>query len=131
MKRFGRAMLELTLEVFYGIIYAIQINLRYLGELLQIALPYGMYLMGQYCAMDRGHFAVGGELFIPVLVLMLTYYVNGIARKYNKGTSLPIPEKRFTEVDDEGEVSIRQDRVQELLLYMADLEDWMERKGMF
>ena len=36
----------------------------------------------------------------------------------------------FTEVDDYGEVSIPNNRIQELILYLADLEDWLERKGL-
>mgnify|MGYP007121554781 CR=1 FL=1 len=44
---------------------------------------------------------------------------------------IPIPEKRFTEVDkDSGLVTVERDRLQEMLLYMADLEDTIERKGM-
>ena len=32
--------------------------------------------------------------------------------------------------DDYGEVSIPNNRIQELILYLADLEDWLERKGL-
>ena len=52
------------------------------------------------------------------------------ANKIGKGTTIPVPDKRFTEVDDYGEVSIPNNRIQELILYLADLEDWLERKGL-
>lgn len=45
------------------------------------------------------------------------------------GQSVPAPVKRFTEVSDDGMVSVDQNRLQELLLYVADVEDSLERSG--
>ena len=35
-----------------------------------------------------------------------------------------------TDKEEDGLVTVRQDRVQEMILYLADVEDWLERKGM-
>lgn len=43
---------------------------------------------------------------------------------------IPVPNERFTVVDEDNDmVSIDNDRLQEMLLYVADLEDTLERKG--
>lgn len=130
MKKVLRIIGEITFETFYGIAYFIESNLRNFAAILNVILPYVMYFIGQYVAADRKGIAVGGELFIPALFIVLIYYLKSTANKLGKGTTIPTPEKRFTQVDDDGEVSIENNRVQELILYLADLEDWLERKGL-
>ena len=124
----GKQIKEITLDIVYSVVYFVQFNLRYMASLLEIAVPYAMYIMGQQLAIGRGKFVVGGEIFIPVLCTMVVYYLREIANRSNKGSRIPIPNKRFTEVDEDGEVQVEEARLQEMILYMADLEDWMERK---
>lgn len=130
MKKFLRILIEITLEALYSVGYFIKSNLRNFATILNIALPYVMYFIGQYVATDRDKIAVGGELFVPILFIILIFYFKSTANKLGKGTTIPLPDKRFTKVDDDGEVSIENKRVQELILYLADLEDWLERKGL-
>ena len=130
MKRFLRITLAIVLDVVQAIYYFVTNNLRNFARILNFILPYIMYIIGQNVCAERGKIAFGGELFIPILFCVITYYIRSYANKIGKGTTIPVPEKRFTEVDDDGEVSIRNSRIQELILYLADLEDWLERKGL-
>lgn len=130
MKRFLRITLAIILDVVQAIHYFVTNNLRNFARILSFILPYVMYVIGQNVCAERGKIAFGGELFIPILFCVITYYIRSYANKIGKGTTIPVPEKRFTEVDDDDEVSIRNSRIQELILYMADLEDWFERKGL-
>ena len=130
MKRFLRITLAIILDVVQAIHYFVTNNLRNFARILSFILPYVMYVIGQNVCAERGKIAFGGELFIPILFCVITYYIRSYANKIGKGTTIPIPEKRFTEVDDDGEVSIPNNRIQELILYLADLEDWLERKGL-
>lgn len=131
MKKVFRFTLEIILDVIGMVAYFIKENLRNFANLMNLLLPFGMYFVGQWCVVERGQVAVGGEIAIPIVVCIIVYYLRSLANKFGKGSSIPIPEKRFTEVDDEsGEVNVRNDRVQELILYLADLEDWLERKGL-
>lgn len=41
---------------------------------------------------------------------------------------IPVPENRFTTEEENGEVTIEVERIQELILYMDDLENWIELK---
>lgn len=46
--------------------------------------------------------------------------------KYN----IPIPERRFTREEGDGEVTIEYSRLQELILFMDTYENWLEEQGM-
>jgi hypothetical protein len=130
MKRFLRITLAIIIDAVRAIDYFITNNLRNFAWLLNFILPYLMYLVGQNVCASRGYLAVGGELLIPIIFCVIIYYLRSYANKIGKGTTIPVPDKRFTEVDDDGEVSIPSNRIQELILYLADLEDWLERKGL-
>lgn len=130
MKKILKILVEITFEAFCSVGYFIKSNLRNFATILNIALPYVMYFIGQYVAIDRNEVAVGGELFIPIVFVVFIFYCKSTANKLGKGTSIPLPEKRFTKVEDDGEVTIENKRIQELILYLADLEDWLERKGL-
>ena len=130
MKRFLRITLAIIIDVVQAIHYFITNNLRNFAWILNFILPYVMYIIGQNGCAERGKIAFGGELFVPIVFCIITYYIRSYANKIGKGNTIPVPEKRFTEVDDDGEVSVRNSRVQELILYLADLEDWFERKGL-
>lgn len=118
---------EVMIETLRKVCRFIKRNLKNFSKTLSLMLPFAMYFAGQ---MRNGgkEFKLGAELLIPFGVFIIIYLLNACANKIGKGTTMPIPKKRFTEIDDYDEVSIRNDRVQELILYMADLENWMERK---
>lgn len=127
-------MLETILEILdswvNSITHFVKSNLRNFAKMLNILMPYIMLFVGQYVYSKRNTFVVGGEIFIPLIACIVICFIRSYANKIGKGTTIPIPHKRFTSVDDNEEVSIEYDRVQELLLYTADLEDWLERKGL-
>ena len=130
MKNVMKMLADITKSLMAEVTYCATFNMRYVAALIEVMCPFGMYFLGQQLALERGYFTIGGEIAIPIIVVILVYYMRELSNKRNKGTHIPIPHKRFTEVDnDTGEVNIRQDRVQELILYVADLEDWLERKG--
>ena len=130
MKRFFSIMCAIIVDVVRVADYFITSNLRNFAWILNFILPYLMYIIGQDVYATRGYLGVGGELLIPVVFCVITYALRSYANKIGKGTIIPVPDKRFTEVDDYGEVSIPNNRIQELILYLADLEDWLERKGL-
>jgi hypothetical protein len=90
-----------------------------------------MFYLGMWSFDSRGIYTFGGEIFIPIVALAISSFLKSFANKIGKGSTVPIPAKRFTTYDEEsGEVSIEKKRLQEMLLYMADLEDWLSKKGM-
>lgn len=130
MNKLFNIVYDATVEAIAAIIMFITDNLMNIVRILNLILPYFMYVIGKATLEARGDYTVGGEIFIPIMVVIINYYLKSTANKLGKGITVPVPTKRFTEVDDEnGEVSVENDRLHELLLYVADLEDWLERKG--
>lgn len=128
MKNALRMVADVTVSLIAEVKYFLTLNMAIVIEILY---PFGILFLGQYLALQRGRITIGGEIIVPIVVLVITYYVKEISNRCNKGTTVPTPHKRFTEVDyDSGEVNVRQERLQELILYLADLEDWLERKGL-
>lgn len=121
---------DITMEVLYTIKYTAISSSYNVATLMLVVLPYAMYVMGQWAALERGYIGFGGEIFVPVVVGVLAYYMKEIGNRCNKGKSIPVPNVRFTSVDPDGEVSIEQSRLNELILYTADLEDWFTKRGM-
>lgn len=130
MSKLWRIIIEVTVDALCAFAYFIKNNLTNFANVLNLILPYMMYFVGQYVMLKRGAITVGYELCTPIVFVVVIYYLRSSANKMGKGITIPIPDKRFTKVDDDGEVSIEHKRVQELLLYTADLEDWLERKGL-
>lgn len=59
---------------------------------------------------------------VQVGVCVLRHYLAFVRERY----TIPVPGKRFTEDRGDGEVTIEYARLQELILYMDELEDWLE-----
>lgn len=124
MKRFLRILVEITFDIFQNVGNFICDNMLNFANILNLLLPFAMYFVG------RQEASIDVWILFPIIPMILIYYAKEIANKIGKGITVPVPEKRFTEIGDEGEVSIENNRLQEMLLYVADLEDWLERKGL-
>lgn len=129
MSRMYDIVKEIMIDSLHAVTYFLTSNMRNFANILNVSCPYLMYFLGQYVQIGNFEFIYNGMLVIPVVVVMITYFLHSAANKTGKGNACPVPAKRFTSVDEDGEVSIEHSRIQELILYMADLEDWMERKN--
>ena len=129
MSRFIKVTSEIFADAAWFISRFVSHNLRNAASLANLILPYAMYFIGRGTCPGRSHDVIGYEILIPIAVFIVSYFLRSYANKIGKGYTIPIPERRFTEVDG-GEVSVENRRIQELLLYLADLEDWMERQGL-
>lgn len=125
-----RLIAEIIIDWIQGAIYWLHKNLKNIALVLNTICPYatGIAIVQGY--QERGQFVLGGEWLIPLLFWFVTTLLNSIANKTGKGLTVPVPKKRFTDVSEEGEITVATSRIEELLLYLCDLEDWLERKGM-
>lgn len=129
MRKFVSTLLDVTRELMYTARYTLVSNLYNAATAIDAICPYVMYLIGQEAALRAGGMTYGWELIVPIGIGILVFYAKGVANRNNKGKSMPVPDTRFTEVSEDGEVSISQERLQELILYTADLEDWLVKRG--
>lgn len=129
--KFVTITIDILVECWYTIIDTIGSSLRYIVIFLRLVLPYFMWYIGIELYKQRGRFTAGGEIFIPLIVLAVTYYIRQFANRIGKGERIPVPEKRFTSPgEEEGEYTVETVRVEEMILYMSKLEDWLQRKGL-
>ena len=112
-------------EMMWSIVYYLKNNLFAIMCLIQGILPMIALIVGFKLDTD----------YVPACVIILIFiqsavsYTKKLMESMGKGNDVPVPRKRFTTVDEDGEVTVRVDRTQELILYVCDLEDYLERKG--
>lgn len=68
--------------------------------------------------------------WLTVLAQAICFIVSNYL-KYSEveDTGFPVPVKRFTSESRDGEVSIEKNRLQEMILYVSEVEDWLESSG--
>ena len=71
------------------------------------------------------------NMFWLTLLAQSVCFITSKYLKYNKveDTGFPVPAKRFTTESGDGEVSIEKNRLQEMILYVSEVEDWLESSG--
>lgn len=118
-------LVEVLGETKSTVKYFISRNLGSIGEVLNIFIP-------TVCMACLKAF----EGFIPWVVLsLILYYISHVLKRvnmiYHNRTidNVPIPAHRFTNRDSDGEVYIESERVEELILYMEELENELEKMG--
>lgn len=106
---------------------------KYIANLIIFITPYLMFWFGAMLS-DYSFIEACKELWfvllLPVVMIIVSSFIKYYANMIGKGDVCPIPYERFTEYDeDSGMVSVRNDRVQEMILYVEDVEEYLERKG--
>lgn len=128
---FIKITFDILYELWHELLDFIGNNLRNMVIILRIGLPYLMWYIGIYLYHKRGKFVIGGEIFIPIVIFIITYYIKQYANRIGRGERIPVPEKRFTEQgEEEDEYTVETRRLEEMILYMSKLEDWLQRKGL-
>lgn len=109
----------------------IRYNIGHIGTLIIILTPFVCLWAGIHYGALRGNgIYVGYESLIPFAGLILGGILRALANTMGTGTQVPIARTRFTHEDRKtGEVQVDQARLQEMILYVADVEDWIERQG--
>lgn len=107
--------------------YFIKYNIGGIGGVLELIIPYICVLC------DRNGMLSNWFLFIvvPLVLLYSVYVMKKVNMVFHNRTvdNIPLPYKRFTFEDNEGTVMVDEKRLQELLLYVNELENELERLG--
>lgn len=129
MNDLGRAFTQATREVCSTAKYRAKTIIHGLAGFVVTVLPLAAVLLGEYVGAQRGGVYFGGEVLLVLALQVVAIYAKKVMSKMGCGDEVPVPAKRFTSVDPYGEVSVSVDRTQELILYVADVEDYLERTG--
>lgn len=91
-------------------------------------VPYAVIASSYFCGCSA--VASLNMFWLTVLAQAVCFTVSKYL-KYSEveDTGFPVPAKRFTSEHRDGEVSIENSRLQEMIIYVCDVEDWLESSG--
>lgn len=116
-------------ELYYQFKYFISINIKYLVKLIDISIPYIYAYISILLYKDRNSFIIGYEVLIPIIAYIILSVLNSFLNKINRGNDIPIPRERFTILNDNGNVSVDNSSINDIILYLYDLEEYLKSKG--
>lgn len=118
------AICDILKESLSKLRYFTKRNLKQIGTFIQVFIPH-VCMLG-ICKLGFSFIWV----IIPFILYYITYVIKNLSEVYNRRTkdNIPVPFKRFTEEVD-GEVIVDNVRLQEMVLYVNDVENELERLG--
>lgn len=130
MKKYTKALSDSFVDLVITF-FRFDINLvKTLTSLYPLWFPYVCLFIGEYVYKIRNGFSIGGEIFLPLIVFIVICYAKKFLNRIGKGERIPVPESRFTSVSDDGEVTMERERLEELMVYVSELEDYLENKSL-
>ena len=105
----------------------------WLKTMLAIVIPVLLVLFGEWVYSARGSWGFGGEMLVAIVAGVFYIGYRWYRKTYdNCSLDIPVPETPFIEHDASNElVSVEQKRIEELLLYVDELECWFRDNGYF
>ena len=124
-----KAFTSSILELYHQFKYFISINIKYLIKLIDISIPYIYAYISILLYRERNNLIIGYEVLIPIIAYIILSVLNSFLNKINRGYDIPIPRERFTILNDNGNVSIDNSSINDIILYLYDLEEYLKSKG--
>lgn len=124
-----KAFISSISELYHQFKYFISINLKYLVKLIDISIPYIYAYISIILYRERNNFIIGYEVLIPIITYIILSILSNFLNKINKGYDIPLPRERFTTLNDNGNVSVDNSSVNDIILYLYDLEEYLKSKG--
>ena len=125
-KRKGNSILVVLLQTLSELLatfkYGLIEELDKVAVVLQILIP---------IVIARTDLSTPKMLLVSCVLVVLVKYIKEVGYKLNHVTErgFPIPTQRYTEVDENGFISIREEETQEAILYLCDVEEYLKSKG--
>lgn len=77
-----------------------------------------------------GWLDLGTTIILYCLACLVFFIFQYVDKRYSFSLNFPIPEEWFTKEDEYGEVTVEKDRLQELILYVNDVEKFIVQNGL-
>lgn len=115
-------LLQTLAELFAALKYGIIEELDKIAIVIQILIP---------IVIARTDLSTPKMLLVSCVLVVLVKYIKEVGYKLNHVTErgFPIPTQRYTEVDENGFIGIKETETQEAILYLRDVEDYLKSKG--
>lgn len=124
--RKGNSILIVLLQTFGELLatfkYGLIEELDKVAVLIQILIP---------IVIARTDLSTPKMLVVSCVLVVVVKYIKEVSYKLNHVTErgFPIPLQRFTDRDENGFISIKEEETQEAMLYLCDVEDYLKSKG--
>ena len=125
-KRKGKSILVVMLQTLSELLATFKYGpieeLDKVAVALQILIP---------IVIARMDLSIPKMLLVSCILVVCVKYIKEVGYKLNHVTErgFPIPLQRFTERDENGFISIKEEETQEAMLYLCDVEDYLKSKG--
>ena len=125
-KRKGNSILVVMLQTLSELLatfkYGLVEELDKIAIVIQILIP---------IVIARMDLSTPKMLLVSCVLVICVKYIREVGYKLNHVTErgFPIPLQRFTDRDENGFISIKEEETQEAMLYLCDVEDYLKSKG--
>ena len=121
-KKVFPAVVQTIVEFAYSVKYGIVKELNHIAAIMQLVCS---------VLLARSGFDIIELIFAYLLLGLVTLLMKEIGYKLNSVTDrgIPIPDRRFVKIDNHGFISIDEEDVQEAMLYLNDIEEYISSKG--
>lgn len=125
-KRKGDSILVVMLQTLSELLatfkYGLVEELDKIAIVIQILIP---------IVIARMDLSTPKMLLVSCVMVVCVKYIREVGYKLNHVTErgFPIPLQRFTDRDENGFISIKEEETQEAMLYLCDVEDYLKSKG--
>lgn len=115
-------LIQTMIELFTTFKYSLIEELDKLAVAIQILIPVVI-------AMNNS--SIIKMLLVSCILVVIVKYIKEVGYKLNHVTErgFPIPLKRYTSRDENGFIGINEEEMQEAILYLCDVEDYLKSKG--
>lgn len=118
-----KTMIETFIELLIAFKYAVIEELGKIAIVIQIVIP----IICFYAGIEFKTF-----VFVMVLLTVIVKYIKEVGYKLNSVSErgFPLPGHRFTKMDNNGFIMVKDEDMQEAILYLCDVENYLRNKGL-
>ena len=121
---------EILVQIVYSVKHFFKVNLKYISQIIVFSTPYFCMWLAYQSYQSNRPLLSWLNVLLPVVLFTMAGVVSLAAKTAKNGKSMPIPRKRFTQCDNcSNLVFVDPSEWHEMLVYMAELEDWLEFTG--
>lgn len=115
-------LLQTLAELFATLKYGLVEELDKIAIVIQVLIP---------IVIAKMDLSTPKMLIVSCVLVICVKYIREVGYKLNHVTErgFPIPLQRFTDRDENGFISIKEEETQEAMLYLCDVEDYLKSKG--
>jgi hypothetical protein len=125
MNKYTKMVISVFEDMIANAVYQVKRYMFVIYSIAKLCLPFICIAIGQ---------SLNGNIkfslwYVYVAIIMIAMdVIHRISNKEGFGDEVPIPAKRFTTVSEDGEASIESNRLQEMILYVSNVEDYLESR---